>query len=297
MSVRESRQIVIDTLKGASLPVPFETLLLIPLQQPGRLLNIDDPSRWTRLIEACCQSANGLVDLVPRVAAAFEVCIAALDVLDEVEDGDASALIDIAGVSRSINVSTSLLSLSHLILSAITEQTLVPTLESQLHHAMSASVMAATVGQDLDLQSEEHLVTDVNVALQVARQKSGSLGAGACHMGALLGTQDDRILEVYRQFGHHFGTMSQIANDIHDQDVPDIKTDVSRNKPTLPNIYRRNFETSESTKSGHDELEETGSLHFAWVVFETERLRCQEIIARLRNLGHDADHLQRLLDD
>ncbi len=250
MSVRESRQIVIDTLKGASLPVPFETLLLIPLQQPGRLLNVDDPSRWTRLIEACCHSANGLVDLVPRVAAAFEVCIAALDVLDEVEDGDASALIDQVGDSRSINVSTSLLSLSHLILSATTEQTLVPTLESQLHRAMSSSIMAATVGQDMDLQSEEQLVTDVNVALQVARQKSGSLGAGACHMGALLGTQDDRILEVYRQFGHHFGTMSQIANDIHDQDTPDIKTDVSRNKPTLPNYISKEFRNERVGKVG-----------------------------------------------
>jgi hypothetical protein len=55
--------------------------------------------------------AHGDARVAARVAAAVELFITGLDILDEIEDDDHSPLVDQAGVARALNVSTGLLML------------------------------------------------------------------------------------------------------------------------------------------------------------------------------------------
>lgn len=297
MSAQVAKQIVHDALEGAGLPAPFVKLALVPLQQPGRILCDEEPSRWSRLIEASCIASGGNRDFVPHVIAAFEVCIAALDVLDEIEDEDQSPLAEQVGAPRALNVASALLNIAYVILHQEAAASPGNDIVVDLCRLLAETVISATVGQDQDLANDGNEEITVDQALTIARLKSGSLVGGACRLGARLGTSDAAILAAYGEFGLHFGTMSQIANDMHDIEADAIKSDQKRQSATLPLIYLRHLLRDHSGGREQVTLQDSGALHFSWTVFETERMRCQSILSRLRASDQHVELLVKLLGD
>jgi geranylgeranyl pyrophosphate synthase len=296
VSADSARQIIADVLKGAEFTAPFSELLLIPLKQPGRLLNDHSPSGWPQLIEACCKSVGGDTALLPPVIASFELCVSALDVLDEIEDDDDSPLVDKVGAARALNLTTSLLGLSNLILTGDRSLDGKSDVLLLVSRALSRAVTRATIGQDADLRSENLSVDDMDEVLGIASMKSGSLVGGACEMGAVLGSRDPEILERYHQFGVLFGTMAQIANDIHDVSRTELKSDQAKRKSTLPIAFAMKNHDSIPEANSANAVQTSGGLHFAWVIFETHRLRAQRILDDLERAGNRVESLRDLLN-
>lgn len=294
MSARATRRIVTDTVEGAGLPAPFKELILLALAQPGRILHEDTPSHFPAFIEACCIAAHGDVSLVPRTAASFELCIAASDVLDEIEDADESQLVKAVGVPRALNATTALLGLSHLALSAGSEVDANESTFLALNRSLAETIVSSTVGQDHDLMSSSSDKTSISVALEIARKKSGSLVAGACQLGCMLGTRDPEIMSLYHEFGVHLGTAHQLANDLHDAASPS-KSDRAQSRNTVPLTFHDKPLELLTRTDVDDTMLHSGALHFTWVLIETERLRCEHIIDSLLLRGHEGASLRALL--
>jgi len=47
------------------------------------------------------------------------------------------------------------------------------------------------------------------------------------------------LLDLYHQWGRHYGTAAQLSNDLHDAENQQSKSDIERHKGTLPLLYAR----------------------------------------------------------
>ncbi len=189
-----------------------------------------------------------------EMAVAVELCICALDILDDVEDEDQTPFIEEVGVARALNTATALLSLaSQAILSLSVHGRNVQHVV-QLLATFHEHLLAAVHGQHSDLLAERRsaLTMTQEECVQIAAQKSGSLMSLACRAGALCAQANDVVLEQFTTFGRLFGIAQQLDNDCHNlyyliQDVSadsvvsgtgligrQENTDLRRNKKTLP---------------------------------------------------------------
>jgi geranylgeranyl diphosphate synthase type I len=287
----EIGHLITEAVASATLPPSLRTLLLIPLRQPGKALHPSgEHPIWPALVLATSAATGGEPHIAVRVAAAVEVFMAAVDVFDEVEDGDQSAIIDVAGAAQAINVATALLLLAQQTILALTDSGLATERALLLARTLTAAGLEAIGGQHGDLAAEADRAISATDAHAIARQKAGALTAGVTTLGALLGTDDPEVLALYRDWGLHFGTLSQIQNDIRDAQSPELKSDLARGKSTLPLIYARGTDTGETTT-----LATSGALHFAWVVREIERQACEDVLTQLAERGHAVTRLHNLL--
>ena len=80
-----------------------------------------------------------------------------------------------------------------------------------------------------------------NVYYEIIRQKTASLIASCCAVGASSGGADDNIVERMRQFGEKIGMAFQIKDDLFDYGEQEIGKpvgiDIKEKKMTLPLIY------------------------------------------------------------
>ena len=297
MIARKSSRIIRDTINGAGLPAPFANLVFVPLTQPGKILNDPETTGWSKLVGATAGAAHASDSAAARVAAAIEVLAAALDVLDEIEDGDSSALVDLAGLPQALNVTTALLFLSQYILAELARDGTVAGDISAFSTTLSRLGIAATAGQHRDLSIPGGTTPSLAQAFEISQAKSGSLTACACRLGALLGTRDTELLDLYESFGRHYGTMLQLSNDLHDAQDRGEKSDLSRKKPTLPiTFFRRGLDEVGVDEIRAVDLINSGALHFTWVIFERERHQCLDIVERLASRGQDTLSLKSLID-
>jgi geranylgeranyl pyrophosphate synthase len=234
-----------------------------------------------------------------RLAAAVELLVAALDVLDDVEDGDHSALVAEAGIAQALNVSTALLFLSQRAVTQLAADGIDSDRVGLIADALSSAGARATGGQFLDLGLEGRGAASSEAALDIARRKAGSLVAGACRAAALLGTTDQELLARYEEWGLRYGTAAQLANDLHDAQVPDVKSDVERGKASLPLVFiSRHVGASRidaSPESLSDRLALSGALHFTWVVLEIERQACRTVLRELAARDQAVARLARIV--
>lgn len=289
-----------EAVEEQDLPASFRALLYLALRQDGRLL-AGGELRWPALVLASARAAHGDARVASRVAAAVELFITGLDILDEVEDDDHSPLVDQAGVARALNVSTGLLMLGQRVLSDLAADGVPAARVASFARALTEAGALATGGQHLDLSTEGRADLTPTDALDIARRKGGALVAGACRLGALVGTDDQDLLALYTEYGRHYGTAAQLANDLHDAGDLGRKSDLARSKGTLPLIYDRRSVGSVRPGASPGEAEMVqqlrggGALHFTWVVLEVERQACAGVLDQLEARGQAVAWLRTLL--
>lgn len=294
-------QVVQEAVEGGALPASFARLLIIPLRQPGKVLAGGTRPLWSAIVFGGCAGSGGDERAAVQVAAAVELFIAGLDVLDEIEDDDDSPLVAEAGVAQALNASTALLMLAHEQLARLDEWGVPAARVPLFTRALAAAGLAATGGQHHDLAAEGQPDLTIEAALDIARRKAGTLVGGACRLGATLGTDDEGLLGRYEAWGRHFGTASQLANDLHDAERASGKSDLRRAKGTLPLIYaRRGAGAGQGTIAAapptEQELVAGGALHFTWVVLQLERQACAAVLEQLADRGQSVARLRGLLD-
>lgn len=291
VAYRDVAMILEEAVERADLPAPFREMLRIPLRQPGKTLGGADQPRWPALVLASAAAAGGERHSAALVAAAMELFMAAADVFDELEDGDFSPLVDAVGVPLAINAASTLISLAHEVLARLDQFDVSLERIPAFTHTLARGALIAAGGQCRDLMAEHRQDVTAEDALMTARAKAGALGATACRLGALLGTEKDELLTLYDELGQHIGTIGQLSNDLDDAISSEGKSDRSRAKATLPLLFARENVRSQTMMTDN----EAGGAHFAWVVLEVERQGAYRVLERLSDQGQQVDHFRELL--
>lgn len=274
------------------LPASSRRFAALPLQQPGKVWAGASRPLWPSVVLTACAAAGGDSQIGEKVAAAVEIFIAGGDVLDEIEDGDQSPLVDAVGIPQALNIATALLLLAQNILHRLAAVGIAPARALLLAQTLTEAGLAAAGGQHRDLLGEANTTVSYEDAIEIARMKAGALVAGACKLGALVATDDSALLARYHAWGLHYGTAAQLSNDLHDAEDAEAKSDIVRRKGTIPLIYQR-ARSELSARNGNPQT--SGALHFTWVVLEIERQQCATIADDLDALGQAANHLRALL--
>ncbi len=237
------------------------------LEGEGKLLshlrvNADSPAPtlpagvWPLLTLLVAQSISPDIDPIcaSSVAVAVECFVCAIDLLDDVMDGDQTTTLQALGVARSLNVSTALLTLAQQAILSLSQQNAAPTLILRLLETLQESALVVTAGQHRDVLAEQKPARDFtrDECIEIAAAKAGSIMRLACRLGALCAGADDALCEQFSELGELLGIAHQLDNDSHDlyyllygdtsavafteagTATRSVKTDLVRGKKTLP---------------------------------------------------------------
>ncbi|MCC6725669.1 MAG: polyprenyl synthetase family protein [Saprospiraceae bacterium] len=125
--------------------------------------------------------------------------------------------------------------------------------EFRLLEIISEAVKAMSEGELLQLEKARRLDIKESVYYDVIRQKTASLIAAACSVGAASTTKDEAVIEQMRLFGENLGIAFQIKDDLFDFGSDDVGKplgiDIQEKKLTLPLIYA--LENASRSDKGH----------------------------------------------
>lgn len=106
---------------------------------------------------------------------------------------------------------------------------------------MSEAVKKMSEGELLQIQKSRRLNLDEEIYFEIIRNKTASLLASACAIGAWSNTQDENITENMKLFGEKTGIAFQIKDDLFDYGRDKVGkplgNDIQERKLTLPLIY------------------------------------------------------------
>ncbi|MDQ6662618.1 MAG: polyprenyl synthetase family protein, partial [Chloroflexota bacterium] len=175
---------------------------------------------WSLLPLLVAQHVRPDIDLVyaGNVAIAVECLVCALDLLDDIEDSDATPIVDALGTARVLNVSTALLMLAQKAIVSLKQIGIASDTIVCLLDTMQEAVIVATVGQHRDLLAEHRPAQDLTFeeCIEIAAGKAGSLMRLACCMGALCADANTLVVEQFSELGKLLGISYQLDNDSHD---------------------------------------------------------------------------------
>ena len=261
-----------DQLSSASLTGSYRDDVGAALRLDGNILSTMPDLRWARPVLVCCEAAGGRGERSVPVAAAVEMFMVALDMLDDFEDREDCELERRIGAPRALNVTTGLQLLAQRCLLGAADGGMAAQilLEAGLR---ACSGQHADLGQVCD-------GTGLDGAWSIAAEKSGSLAAAICQLGALAAGADGPAQTRYASFGRLLGIAAQLANDLRAL-APGArgKTDLLFRRPTLPLVF--------ASCAGTDGVGaqpnpwSSGAAHFTWAVADTHRRRAMDLIPAL----------------
>jgi competence protein ComQ len=178
------------------------------------------------------------------VAAAVEMLILSFDMLDDFEDGDFKDKPWGGKSDLALNTTTALLFLSANVIMNTGFKNKDKGISILLNYALQS-----INGQHRDLLNNCRNEADY---IDMTIQKSGSLVALSCSLGAVLAKADYPVeVETYSRY---IGLIGQFNNDLADIKVWDEKNDLINKKFSLPIIYLLNYK-DEELKFIHDYYE------------------------------------------
>ena len=121
-----------------------------------------------------------------------------------------------------------------------------------LLHITSAAVKRMSEGELLQMEKARRLDIDESIYFEIIKNKTASLIAAACEVGAASATDNIELIEKMRQIGELIGIAFQIKDDLFDYGEADIGKprgiDIKERKMTLPLIYTLNNCSKEEKK-------------------------------------------------
>jgi geranylgeranyl pyrophosphate synthase len=146
--------------------------------------------------------------------------------------------------------------------------------------------------------------------LKIIGMKSASQIECACHVGALLATDNQELIDLFTMFGHNLGMAAQITNDI--QGVIH-GSDITKHNITLPVIYAltqaddevRNqleldfgspSELVPDTAQIRNLLFSIGAMHYATIKLEFYRQRAHDSLSQVEGARSIMERLKLFLE-
>ena len=116
--------------------------------------------------------------------------------------------------------------------------------QAKLLTIMSNAVKEMSEGELLQIEKARRLDIKEEIYYDIIRQKTASLIAAACAVGAASTTTDDVLIKKMHLFGEKIGIAFQIRDDLFDFGTDDVGKplgiDIKEKKMTLPLIYALN---------------------------------------------------------
>lgn len=309
--LRETGRIIISEVRAREFPPTFTQLLLQALREPGKLLVspimqgklLDRHAlrSWTLPVLLTAASASGtqissLADLpksfwqrAGAVAAAAEFLGAALDIIDDIQDGD-SSFVQRVGIPFALNIGVAFLELAPLTLQRSRDEGWPHTLADAAREYLHTSILRSLGGQFLDLRFEKmRKVTETQI-MEMVEKKSGTLLAFICRLGAMTGVASEQerppeYFEAVSLLGWYIGIWFQLLNDLHDAEEAQTqpgKSDRKRGKKTLPLVLEQHGMIDTTNEPGQKRmLNPQAAFSYTYVIAETFRLRGQKALQGL----------------
>lgn len=106
---------------------------------------------------------------------------------------------------------------------------------------LSHAIQVMSEGELLQIEKARKLDIDEDVYYEIIKNKTASLIAASCAVGAASTTEDEEVIERMRLFGEKIGIAFQIKDDLFDYGDAEIGKptgiDIKEKKMTLPLIY------------------------------------------------------------
>jgi geranylgeranyl pyrophosphate synthase len=240
---------------------------------------------WAILPLCCCMAIGKDWRPALPAAVAAEVYSTALDLFDDVEDGDSSEPVNRHGIPIVLNVATALLALAHIALQPETVQESAGKIAAhrRAQDALWTGLAVATGGQHVDLATAGAPPLSVEECLDIACRKGGALTAACCRAGASFGTDDADLIERFGLFGTSLGLWGQLDNDMHDAGNSLTKSDLAQRKQTVPIAVAR--ATADAAALGDAVWH--GGIHLAYALVHTELARTCEALETIADACPD----------
>lgn len=194
------------------------------------------------------EAAGGRWEQALPAAAALELVHNFSLIHDDIEDGDRerrgrATVWVLWGQPQAINAGDAMFVLARIALHRLAERGVPAGKIVAAFRVFDAACLALTQGQYLDLTFESRLDVSIDEYLAMVTGKTAALLGAACHLGALLSSDDPDLVERYRRFGEQLGIAFQIYDDIlgiwgqSSITGKSSANDIYRKKKSLPVVY------------------------------------------------------------
>lgn len=306
--LRAVGRLLLFEIRAGQFPLGFARQITQALRQPGKLLDrpvmhgelLDsrDLRGWALPVLLAAASASGAesaaLSSLPSsfwqraraAAAASEFLGAALDIIDDIQDGD-SPFVQRLGTALALNTGIALLELAPITLHRARSSDWSDALAHAALEMLHASILTSLGGQFLDLRFEHMSAISETQVMEMTEKKSGTLLSLICRLGAMAGVSSEEekpssYFGSISHFGWHLGVWFQLLNDLHDAEqaqIQPLKSDYQRHKKTLPLLLeQRGMIDATNSRSQESSLNIRSALSYTYVVAETFRLRAQKAL-------------------
>jgi geranylgeranyl pyrophosphate synthase len=266
---------------------------------------------WPLLPLVVCEAISGHYEHVLPAAASIQLLMAAGDVFDDIEDADSPESLSARyGPAIAINVANTLITMAEAAITRLKARGVADHITVRVMDVVNSYCIIACAGQHLDLSLSSEMTVSEDVYLRVTGMKSASQVKCACHIGALLATANQKLINTFTVFGHNLGMAAQITNDI--QGIT-RGGDILKPKITLPVIYalaqaggetRKQLKLTFSKQSEpvlddkqiRDLLFRIGAIHFATVKMELYKQRALDTLSKAERAGANVERLKLFLE-
>lgn len=266
---------------------------------------------WHLLPLMVCEAISGHYEHALPAAAALQLFVAAADVLDDIEDMDSSESLSARYSSAlAFNVATILLILAESAIVRLKARGVEDHIIVQVMDTINSFCITACAGQHLDLSCTSKIAVTEDTYLNIIGMKSASQLECFCHIGALLATTNQELINTFALFGHNLGMAAQITNDIHGITQG---SDVVKYKITLPIIYALTHTDSEvrnqleitfgqqtetviDSAQIRDLLFRIGAIHYATIKMEFYKQRALDILSEAERAGAKVERIKLFLE-
>jgi geranylgeranyl pyrophosphate synthase len=257
------------------------------------------------------ESVGGHYEQALPASAAINLFMAAGEVFDDIEDADSSkSLLAKYGSAVATNVATTLLILAEKAILQLKGRGIGDCTVIRIMDAVNSFYTTACAGQHLDLNLAPEMAVSEDTYLRIVCMKSASTPECACHIGALLATENQELIDKFTIFGRNLGMASQIANDI--QGI--IRgSDIVKRKITLPIIYAlvqtdgearyqlelafvKPSELVPDPRRIIDLLFRCGAIHYATIKMELYKQHALDTLFEAKNVGANVEQLKLFLE-
>lgn len=190
-----------------------------------------------------CKAVGGDWRVALPAAAAVELVHNYSLIHDDIEDGDEerrgrATVWRVWGQPQAINAGDAMHSLARLAILRLGERGIPQKKVLRAASILDSACVELCHGQYLDISYETRLDINVDAYLEMIEGKTAALMACSLELGALLGTEEENLINRFHRLGHKLGLAYQMKNDV--LGIWGSKTsasDIKKKKKTLPVIY------------------------------------------------------------
>lgn len=156
-------------------------------------------------------AAGGSRTSIAAVLESWNLLYAALHLLDDLEDGDASGVALRYGNGVAINIATGLLASTNLALAELERDGIDQAAAQRIRTQFNRTLLRLCAGQHGDLTCSR---PSLQQCREIGDAKSGAFFALACEVGARAAGADDAVCDAWHEFGRALGRLVQIGDDL-----------------------------------------------------------------------------------